>query len=758
MHKNSRMMMAEAIQNSYRGTTRTQKNGLKDIIKHINESILIDCILANTMIISQKTPMLLSNLTSKIASAIASEVLYSLFTENLTPTNIKSFDALLAKCNIHVNRNIKSSNHTTRNNLLPIILKIDQKMIHRSHSYHKLFSDKNKKYFVSHVKKKIKLIRPLILSILCDYNKESHSFEIFTSQSKKFKPTLSVLGIKPTGTALNYMSKTPNTFLDIKCGLPKDRISIMTQSINTILNMPFTFDDDYNTMITSIMDKPLFTELLAGKSTDVQSVSIKVAQAITDITEGLDYWGDVGKGKVYFNYVVDFRGRISQLGGLSAVGNKVCKAMVRSGHAHELGEHGYNELLIALAGAVGYDKETFAVRLAWAKENVAEYEQIGKNLIDNPVDGFDQLRGTDDPFACASICLELVRIAEHPDDVSTYCSNIFIGYDATSSAVQLVGLLMGNEKLTEASNVRVGVDTEDRIHDSYMLLADIMDTAAPKFIDDENRESLEMWLAFSPREKRAFAKPLLMTRLYGSRLITHMDSVRAIAIDGGLIDANDAPKLRRFGMDIAMLFNSAFNNEEGFNCLRSYEIFVKEISAAYNEKGTDTIWSIQDNSVFEPQLVVSSYRKFKGEKYVVYMDGKKREMRTYSLDILGECATELDYTENRILNKSKALSSIAPNFIHSHDALVLHATVVKLNQPMRLTHDCFATTPGMVHEMKKCINDVYVDLFGDNKLKQLEALQEECLENTGILVDLPANYNRDGIPSNEIAKAGYKFS
>ncbi len=60
--------------------------------------------------------------------------------------------------------------------------------------------------------------------------------------------------------------------------------------------------------------------------------------------------------------------------------------------------------------------------------------------------------------------------------------------------------------------------------------------------------------------------------------------------------------------------------------------------------------------------------------------------------------------------------------------------------------------------MLQCITETYVELFGDNRLKQLEAMQEECFNNTGILVDLPDNYNRDGIPSKEIEKAIYKFS
>lgn len=758
MKLNNRMKMAEAIKDAFLTGTLVQTNALKVVVGHINESALIDCLLGQLCRISVTEPTLISTLMSKIINSIASELIYSLYTSDLNTEDRMAFDAMIEKCNIFTNSRIKNRNHETRNNLVLIIMNIDQNIIRSTYSYRNKFSTKKKKENIDCTQKIVTTIRPILHAIIDFYNERATIFNYLEVNVGQKRSAVALIGLKPMSNSDNYMLKEPSSITDVKCKLNKKRHSLMTQSIDTILNMPFTFDEQYNTMIEAILDEPIFTELLAGKSSDVEAVTAKVTQAYADVKEGLEYWNELGKGNVYFKYVIDFRGRISQLGGLSAVGNKVGKSMVRSGHAHELGEHGYDEILIALAGAVGYDKETFATRLAWAKENYGRYEEIGRILIKDPVRGFECLRGTDDPFSCAVISLELVRISEHEGDVQTYCSNIFIGYDATSSAVQLVGLLMGNEKLTEASNVRVGANTEDKIHDSYMLLADIMDVAAPKLRDEDNKESIDMWMAFDQKIKRAFAKPLLMTRLYGSKYLTHMDSVREVAVDKGIIDSKDTAKLRAFGKDIATLFNKAFDNEEGFNCLRSYEKFVKEISATYNLQKKDTVWSVQDTSTFEPQIVETEYRKFEGQRYSVYFDGKVRVMRTYNLDIIGDCKKELNCIENEILDATKSKSAIAPNYIHSHDALVLHSTVVKLNKPMRLTHDCFATTPGMVHEMQVKINEVYVELFGDNKLKQIEALQAECFENTGVLVELPDNYNSNGIKSSEIAAAKYKFS
>ena len=104
------------------------------------------------------------------------------------------------------------------------------------------------------------------------------------------------------------------------------------------------------------------------------------------------------------------------------------------------------------------------------------------------------------------------------------------------------------------------------------------------------------------------------------------------------------------------------------------------------------------------------------------------------------------------------VSAIAPNYIHSHDALVLHTVVNEMQASMRLTHDCFACVPGKVRNMQSAINNAYITLFGDNRIAQLEELQKKCLKDTGELIELPKEYRSEGIKTDEIEKAKYAFS
>lgn len=759
--KNSRMYMADALNEviHHSDTTPTQKNSLKELVKLTGESLLLDCLVNTVCRISFEEPKTLSSVVTTFCDTYSSEALYYKLRSQLKKQHLAKFEKLIQSQNDYTaklrGRTLRAS---TRANLIPLLMENDSNTYGATHPFRKLFNKTNKKDMIDTVQRRINAIRPLVMVVIIAFGEATEAYVIKQEGFAKGKEVpFTIQATHPKTSAVNYMHKEPQALIDQKISVPCNKITSVTQAIEATVNAPFTFDVEYNKAVMAIVDTDLFRDLLAGRSTDTVSIRAKVEQARESVHEGIDFWNELGQGTVYFDYVVDFRGRISQLGGLSAVGHKVGKAMLRSGEAHELGVNGYDNMLIALAGSMGLDKETFSVRLAYGKENVAKHVAIGKLLLIDPVAAFNQLKGADDAFDAATLSLELYRLSIYNGNPSEFKSNIFIGYDATSSAVQLVGLIMGNETLTEASNVRVGANTEDKIHDSYMLVADIMDLACEKLVTDENAEFLNIWKEMDKKTKRAFAKPLLMTRLYGSKFLTHMDSCREVAVEKGVISANDS-KLNGFGKTIAKLFNFAFDNEKGFNCLRSYEKFTKNVAKAYADKALDVTWSVQDASLFNNQVVSAHYEKLEGQQYKAYVDGQVRVLRTYNLNVLEDCKKALNYEENTKVDKRRAVSAIAPNYIHSHDALVLHSVVNKLNRPMRLTHDCFATTPGMVDKMSKAINETYVELFGDNRLNQIQKLQEECFENTGVLVDMPDNYNEAGIPSSEIEAATYKFS
>lgn len=755
--KSYRMILAECMNNRKK---EVKTSALRRISEVIGSSAVIDCFVTNMVIVSAD-PVSVTSIVTATRNALSSEYLFGLLTKGMSPAMTKKFVALLERQNDLTNRMVGKVHGTTpaiRHHLIPIMMKIDGNKLSSTHGALKvIFNTKNKLSLIEKAKKDTAMLRPFIHTVLLSFIEEAGYLEYCTPEATKYrKKNAFVVRVKPHEHDINYMLTKPLELLEqSKISIDyRQSVSSVLQGIESVINMPYTLDEEFNKIMLAVVDTPIFEQIMKGKSLDEHSTRAKIEQSRVYIKEGVRFWEEIEKTNFYSKYVVDFRGRITQLGGISSVASKPCKAMLRSGIAAPLGKHGYKHLLIAMAGAMGLDKETFTKRYNYGLANLERWVTTGDMLLSNPVEAFKSLLDADDPFAAASYCLELYRCMMDKN----YCSNVFVGYDATSSAVQLVGLIMGNRTLTEASNIRCGVDTEDKIHDSYMLLADIMDAAAPKFRNDENKDIVDMWTGFETKTKRAFAKPLLMTRLYGSRFNTWRDRSRETAIEKGIIDPLDSELVRRFGVVMAQLFQFAFDNEEGFNCLRAYEKFAKSIAKAYAAKGMPTIWTLQDVTHYTGQKITSKYLKYEGEMYYSYIGGKKLVSRTYGLELLDDMESELRLKEVKELDKAKLGSAISPNFIHSHDALLLYSTVLKMNTTMRLTHDCFGSVPGKAEDMLEALNESCVELFGDNKLRQLETWRDECYKHTEVMVPMPEHYREEGISSDEISAAKYKFS
>jgi len=762
-----RAQLAAAVQEVYleNKLTKYQKSALKKIVKVVGESTLLDALMGAVSGLKIQEEATLSSIVTTAGNYIASDYIYHSLIDGLPKKAVDYMTKMLEKQTKYYNHMIErliGRTGVSIRNIIPIIMKLDYEKLPKTQtSLRKLRSKEARLAYIEAAKTLVDEIRPVMIMVIECLTTKTDSFEIIRKSENGKSKTWYLKNNKPQAFDVNYMSIEPKKLDEIKCDIDLSGDSTCRRAVERTLNQPHTLDQDVNNAIMAIIDTPLFEKLIRKNNTDELSVQAKLEQTRYSIKEGIGFWGELGKGNVYFDYVVDFRGRINQIGGISAVGNKVGKAMLRSGVSYPLGQHGYDDILIALAGAMGHDKETFDERLRWARNNVVRFTDLGSMLLHSPDRAFNFLikEGADEIFAAAAICIELHRIKHYHGDIRDYCSNLYIGYDATSSAVQLVGLMMGNYRLTEASNVRVGNDTEDKIHDAYMLMADSMDELAKTGeFNEEDAEFIKMWLDFPTKTKRAFAKPLLMTRLYGSTRLTWIDRSRDAALEKGIM-RHDDPRLQQFGISIARLFERAFNESDGYGSLKGYERFIKEISKAYVSVGKHGRWNVYDGVGDAIQMVENKYTDYEGDDYRSYFQGKKCIMRSYNLSILTDCKEALDLYDVFKIDKYRAVSGIAPNFIHSHDALVLHLTVNEMGDvPMRLTHDCFACAPGKVGEMQDAIIKVYTEQFGNNTFDRLERLRDDCEKDTGVSVALPEEYNAQGIPIKEVCQAKYMFS
>lgn len=716
----------------------------------------------------------ISFLVSKVTPMLEAEVAWVKMLNLIAPTDQKRFVNFVNKLNKTQAKNIKHMSANAKFNVIKLLQRLDYKTLQHDNPFRSLLAEKRWNIFADTVARDVKAIRPLIYNTFVNFA-DAHPDYTTHKDGHKVDHITKINGLK--SEVANYMFKTPRTIEDIKAPHFNFYNSIHLQSINVALESEYTFNADYNNAIQAVIESGNHKAYFSAENAEALAAKIEAVE--TDVENGLKFWDEVGNGGVYFNYVIDFRGRISQLGGLSSVGHKVGKAMLRAGVAKKLGPNGMKHLHIGLGSAMGHDKLTFADRAAWGAENEAAHVKIGKMIIDNPVGAFELLHdlGADDIFDAAAISLELYYIAQFDGDVEDYKSNLFLGLDATSSGLQIVSLLWGNKSLAENTNVAQFEDTEDKIYDIYRTLYEAMDEVAVDFeattkACPDGEILMACWDNLDAKTKREIAKKLLMPRIYGSTFRTWGKNTRKVAGKKGLfMDINEVEKFEtekeylarvdslqfQFGTMIANIFKTTFDKEEGFQSFRDFDYVVSQVATAYNSTNSNITWSIHEPSTFQTQIIDAKYVKNAGVRYYVYSKGQKISATSYHTSLF---STETEKVAKRnavVRNKAKAKNAISPNFIHSLDAVLLHTVNNAMATTLRLTHDCFACTPGEVDHMLATINNAYIGLFGgENNI--IKKLAEETEADTKVAIDIPKTLNTAGISAEFISKGAYKFS
>jgi len=774
---NEKRMMIEALvmaneeASSHRRIMAAKNRILTDVAVNTDEAMegdagtdLIAELLLETMykFTGEKPEHKLSYLVSRVTPLLESEVAWArLENKMVTDHDKKYFVNFINLINKTSAKNLKL-NPNTKFNLIKLFNKLDISKMRNTNPLRSILRAKRWNKFGAAVNSDCFAIRPLLFSSLLYFFEAHPHYQVYTDgHGTKIITKTDELYSK----VKNYMFKEPKQLSSIKAYKFDLVKSIHKYSIEVALQSAYTFNTDYNNAIVALIKSGEHVNHLSAENQEALDVKVKSIES--DVKHGIKFWEEVGAGTIYFNYVVDFRGRINQLGGLSAVGHKVGKNMLRSGVKHKLGENGFKHILLNLAGSMGHDKMTFNDRLVWANENLGTYITLGELVINEPVKAFQELDtlGADDIFAAASIALELYYISKFEGQLEDFKSDLFVGYDATCSGLQIVSLLWGNKMLAENTNVAKFEGTEDKIYDIYKYLYEAMDKIVWdgfKTDVDNSEELLQIWDALEPKTKRGIAKKLLMPRIYGSTFQTWSDNTRKEAGKKDIFKYVEDKEAREkmtfnFGTVIAKLFQTTFDNESGFQAFRDFDSVVGQVATAYNSKKKDTVWTLHESSTFDNHVIKSVYRLNATARYRAYHSGQMVLATSYGVSIFEEQLQKVSKINVKKADTRKAKNAISPNFVHSFDALLLHTVNYTMKSSMRLTHDCFACTAGQAERMLETINNTFVDLFGGRN-NIIKKLVEEAHENTGVEITVPGTLSDTGISINNIEAGIYKFS
>jgi len=436
---------------------------------------------------------------------------------------------------------------------------------------------------------------------------------------------------------------------------------------------------------------------------------------------------------IYFSYQVDFRGRLYPIQPhLNPQGAKVVKSLLMFAEGKPLDSpEAIKWFLVHGANLFGYDKELFPERMSLMEDMNEEIIQIANDPLGN-------LKWTeaDEPYLFLAWCFEY---ADWVADPSSFLSFLPIALDATCSGIQIYSGLMKDNRGAEAVNV-VNHNNNQIIADiygdvagcvnKYLELGDYEDVINYSTSDGVQRSVPTTAMAQSMVGKinRKITKRNVMTFPYNVSTFGMKDQLMTDILD----DYEGTEKQFWTGEKwIAATFLSRLNYRgigevvEGAVVCRD---FLKDLTKEVIEKGSHVFYR---TPIFGFPVV---HRIVKYDTTRVTTALAKLTIRTPT--------TQLD--------ARKMVNGIAPNYIHSLDAVLMFRTVERLLArgvtDFALIHDSYGVHASDTEKLAEEVRESYIELFEDDPLYNFveQAAPFRALEAKEIVIgDLDLNEVRD---------------
>ena len=450
--------------------------------------------------------------------------------------------------------------------------------------------------------------------------------------------------------------------------------------INKLQQIPYIVNTELLDCVKQLQDKPLFTfknklnidaDALNGLKREKNS-TLHLAESLKDNT-------------FYFYWNLDWRGRYYNTSSyLSTQGSKLSKSLIKLKNKKELGKEGWFWLLVHTANCAGQDKLAVEKRFEWSNERVDELYAIGADLVSN----YENWCDMDDPMGFAASCLEVFNAIESGDKY-TFKSGLIVGFDATTSGLQIFSMLGRDEITGKLCNLT----DSNEVGDSYLHIADKVwaDIKSP------------FWIALYDK-RRKIVKRSVMTFLYscGKKVMgEHIYSDFKTEFKG--INENECNYLGK------MIHSACKVHLPGpANIMK---LFIKA-----GEKLANNNENLFLSGKFNSFPFIQDYREDKTARIEFKFKGNKYQLRFRT----GE--------KGRQIIKDVVKGS-APNIIHSLDAQLVSMLVGKCEYNMVPTHDWFGATAADAGHLYEETRSSFYTLFGED-----DTLNDICneldIENT----------------------------
>lgn len=407
----------------------------------------------------------------------------------------------------------------------------------------------------------------------------------------------------------------------------------------------------------------------------------------------------VNEPEFYFSYQYDFRGRIYPIQQhLQPQGKGQVKALLEFAKGCKIENDEQLEwFLIHGANCYGYDKEPYAERVSKMREKQDEIVAIAEDPFKNR----NLWKDADEPYLYLAWCFEY---ADYLKDPENFESHIAVSLDATCSGIQIYSGLLLDADGASAVNV-IGDERKDiyqqvanKVND-YLNKGEYLKVVSYTTSDGKEHEETTLPTANSLKNNitRALTKRNTMTQPYSVTKYGMYEQIKA-----ELQTLENANKKFWIGDTwlVAKMITD-LNDRAIVDTVKGARVgqeYLKSVTADLVKKGR---WVFYTTPITQ---------------FPVLQKIHKTKMEQMSTPI-GRLSFRTTIKE---INPQKMVSGIAPNFIHSLDAVLLSTTVLKLKEAgcdnFHMIHDSYGVPINMITHLNKSVREAFVELFRTNPL------------------------------------------
>lgn len=517
--------------------------------------------------------------------------------------------------------------------------------------------------------------------------------------------------LKQIATTLNYLGETEWQFntkiVDIIKYIIDKKIIDYTKSLSFIGGLPYMdmlcVDDiikkenygeiDENGMF---IDTKNFVRYLKDYEDKVNEININVSNCIGLNLILKEYENYKHLDKFHFTYQYDFRGRIYPAQNhINTQGNDLMKSVMMFKEGSPI-EDIEDEKWFYIFGAnqYGFDKDEYEDRITKIKQ--IDYRSYAEDPMINK--GWTE---ADNPLQFLAWCYEA---KEYEDNPTEFLSYIPIGLDATCSGIQIYSGLLKDREGAEAVNVVGGKrqDIYQRVAykvNEYLINGDYNKTITYITQKGEVTEDVTH-IGKNLKVDRSLTKRNTMTQPYSVTKFGMYEQLKDEIKSqerNGKVFPDDGWKVSKF---LVELNDRAI--QEVVKGARVGQEFLKDVTKDII-KGGEYIYY---NTPFTNFPVIQ--RIFTKKRNRIYTQLGYLTLQTYTNDI-----------DNR-----KMVSGIAPNVIHSLDAVLLAMVVKELREvydikSFHFIHDQYGVPLNKVKILSKVTREKFYELFSSDPLNYI---------------------------------------